>query len=99
MPLTSGAGNIVTAEEIMPEDGAVTPNGSVVRGDPSSGEAGTGRGGEVKTVGAGALEPPSLISLCSFSPEIIGTGFDEKERSRRLSGQDMAKDKHKVTKR
>ncbi|MBN7802647.1 hypothetical protein J0A67_17355 [Algoriphagus aestuariicola] len=41
MPLTSGAGNMVTAEEIMPEDGAVTPNGPVVRGDPPSGEEGT----------------------------------------------------------
>jgi hypothetical protein len=56
----------VTAEEIMPEDGAVTPNGSVVCGDPPSGEAGTGHGVEVKTVGAGALEPPSFLSLCPF---------------------------------
>jgi hypothetical protein len=48
---------------------------------------------EVKTVGAGALEPPPLISLCSFSPEIIGTGFDEKEplHGGQVKNQDRAK--------
>ncbi|GAB3219547.1 hypothetical protein J0A67_04720 [Algoriphagus aestuariicola] len=39
--IASGAGNMVTAEEKMLEDGAVTPNGPMVRGDPPSGEAGT----------------------------------------------------------
>ncbi|MBN7802611.1 hypothetical protein J0A67_17175 [Algoriphagus aestuariicola] len=48
---------------------------------------------EVKTVGAGALEPSSLISLGSFSPEIIGTGFDEKEplHGGQVKNQDRAR--------
>ncbi|MBN7802612.1 hypothetical protein J0A67_17180 [Algoriphagus aestuariicola] len=34
---------MAAAANSMPEDGAVTPNGSMVRGDQPSGEAGTDR--------------------------------------------------------